>query len=78
VDSVRECAVRMLGEARTPTGWRSWGEALAVELRAAGSATDVVISSRPVVPLTLADYGRGRDNGEVIARGQQRQLLTPW
>jgi hypothetical protein len=93
-DSVREYAVQVLCEvssrpaslsgegrrveARTPTSWRSWGEALAVELRTAGSATDVVISSRPVVQLTLADYGRGRDNVEAISRGLERQLLTPW
>jgi hypothetical protein len=91
VERVRECAVQVLGEVssrpvkvngeggvevRTTTSWRSWGEVLTVELRADGLVTDVKISSRPVVQLTLVDYGRGRDNVEAIAWGLDLRLLT--
>jgi hypothetical protein len=84
VDLVRRRAVEALGRVsprpvgtdgpgrlvvRVPMSLRSVGEVVGVEIRADGPATDVVISSRPVVPVTVADYGKGRDNVETVERG---------
>ncbi len=86
VDRVRELAlgalqelpahgVRVDGpsrvESRTRMSWRSWGEELTVELHPVGSATDVVIRSRPNVSMTVVDYGKGRENVEAIAQRLQ-------
>ena len=83
VDEVRRRAGRALGDVsprpvgmdgrgglavRTPASLRSFGEIVGVQTCAAGSATEVVITSRPVVPVAVADYGKGRDNVEAVER----------
>ena len=83
VDEVRSRAVQALGEVsprpvdpdrrgrlvvRTPTSMRSFGETVRVEVRAAGAETDVVISSRPLVPVAVIDFGKGRANVQAVER----------
>lgn len=46
--------------ARTPTTWRSFGEHVTVQLTGDPAAPTAHLASRPVIPTTLFDYGRGR------------------
>jgi hypothetical protein len=53
--------------ARTRVTWKSFGEVVTVQLTGDPSAPHAVISSRPVVPTTLVDYGKGRSNVATVA-----------
>ncbi|HEV2068180.1 MAG TPA: hypothetical protein VGR26_00130 [Acidimicrobiales bacterium] len=57
-------------EARVRMTWRSWGERILIELQPTGSSgTSVVVRSVPVLGLTIADYGKNRENVDaVVAR----------
>jgi hypothetical protein len=49
--------------ARTHTSWKSWGERIEVVITQAGDNRALVrIQSRPLVRLTVVDYGKGVDN----------------
>jgi hypothetical protein len=47
---------------RTRTTWRSFGERVTVQLTGDPTARMAQVSSEPVVPTTLIDYGKGRRN----------------
>jgi hypothetical protein len=50
---------------RVGMSWRSWGERVVLRLHPqTPSVTDVTVTSRPVFPWTLVDYGRNADNVE--------------
>lgn len=53
--------------ARTRMSWRSWGEEVTVQLAGDPSAPTARIASRPVIRMTLLDYGRGRSNVARVA-----------
>jgi hypothetical protein len=50
---------------RVGMSWRSWGERVVLRLHPQSpSVTDVVVTSRPVFPWTLVDYGVNASNVE--------------
>ena len=53
--------------ARTRWSWKSFGEEVSVQLTGDASAPQAVVSSRPVVPTTVVDYGKGRTNVAMVA-----------
>ena len=53
--------------ARTRWSWKSFGEEVSVQLTGDPSAPQAFVSSRPVVPTTLVDYGKGRSNVATVA-----------
>lgn len=56
-------------EAKTPLSWRSWGEKLACDVRGESDGGSTIrVSSRPVLNLTIADYGKNLTNVENIVR----------
>jgi hypothetical protein len=46
----------------TRMSWHSWGERVTVTARPTGAGCGVKVSSRPLLPLTLVDYGRNFSN----------------
>ena len=52
--------------ARRGTSWKSWGEDVVVQLSGDPDRPSATVSSRPRVPTTLIDYGRGRRNVEHV------------
>ena len=58
--------------ARTRWSWKSFGEEVSVQLSGDPSAPLAVISSRPVVPTTVVDYGKGRSNVAAVADALRR------
>ena len=52
--------------ARLPRSPESWGERVVVTVRANGPETEITVSSRPTMPLTLGDQGKNRRNVEQI------------
>lgn len=52
----------------TRVSWRSWGEVVTVQVRAAGGGSDVRVGSRPRLRTTLVDYGTARRNVETVVR----------
>ncbi len=53
--------------ARTRLTWKSFGEDVGVQLSGDPSAPWALVTSRPVVPTTLVDYGKGRKNVAAVA-----------
>jgi hypothetical protein len=52
---------------RVGMSWRSWGERVVLRLHPQSpSVTDVIVTSRPVFPWTLVDYGVNADNVERV------------
>jgi hypothetical protein len=61
VKSADEAANRI--ELKTKMSMKSWGEKVALELSPEGEgATSVHVSSKPSVPITMADYGKNQAN----------------
>jgi hypothetical protein len=59
-------------EAKTGLTWRSYGEVLRVELEPAQHGTHVRVASRPIMPLTVVDYGRGRQQVDAVVAALSR------
>ena len=58
--------------ARTRWSWKSFGEEVSVQLTGDAAAPRAVVSSRPVVPTTVVDYGKGRSNVAAVADALRR------
>ena len=58
--------------ARTRWSWKSFGEEVSVQLTGDPSAPQAVVSSRPVVPTTVVDYGKGRSNVAAVSEALRR------
>jgi hypothetical protein len=53
--------------ARAGITWRTWGDVVSFEVReVGGEGIQVKVSSRPVVRMTLVDYGKNLENVEKI------------
>jgi hypothetical protein len=61
VKSADEAANRV--ELKTKMSMKSWGEKVALELSPEGEGvTKVQVTSKPSVPVTMADYGKNQSN----------------
>ena len=50
-------------EVRTGISFRSWGEKLTIEIERVGlNKTKIRVTSKPLVPTTIIDYGKNNEN----------------
>ncbi len=61
---------------RTRMTWRSFGERVTVQLTGDPAAPVAEVSSQPVVPTTLIDYGKGRRNVHRVVAALRRPDRT--
>lgn len=53
--------------ARTSVSWKTWGDVISFDVcRIDNNRTQVIVSSKPVVRITLVDYGKNLENVERI------------
>ena len=52
--------------AAMPASGKSWGERIRVEVRSAAGGSSVSVQSRPKMGLTIADWGKGKENVDSI------------
>ncbi len=55
--------------ANTGMTWKTFGDRIAFRIRkVSDESTEVEVESRPIIPLTMVDYGSNRENIEAIGR----------
>jgi hypothetical protein len=59
-------------EAKTGFTWRSYGEVIRVDLEPGQHGTRVRVATRPRMPLTVVDYGRGRQQVDAVVAALSR------
>ncbi len=64
--------------ARMPMSWRSFGEAIGIQMRPVGpGVVEVGMSSHPRIRTTLVDYGKNLDNIEAFLEAIDIATRTP-
>lgn len=55
--------------AKTGLNWKTWGDVITFELRkiSRNDHIQIKVSSKPVLPTTLVDYGKNRENVDTIS-----------
>lgn len=57
--------------------WKSWGERVVVQLKAASTGTSIHVTSTPRVATTLVDYGKGRSNVLTLLKETESLVNRP-